>query len=145
VDTVIDYLENEDGTACTETYETDENGISRRTYKNVPKLRDAIVDVLKHHGVDDTSLTDDVIDKIFEHIDLCKKFYKFGLPEENYFRGGIVFRSPNSNRATVIEAWKKVFNEDIVIPDDDTWVDEFEELENTDDDVDLEIDDYFNL
>lgn len=136
IDTLIDYLENEDGTSCTETYETDENGVSKRTYKNVPKLYDALKYILHQHGIDDDDLLNEINDKIFEHIDLCKHFYKFGLPEENYFRAGIVFRSPNSNRENVVDAWKQVFDENITIPPDTTWVDEFEENEGVD--VDLE-------
>lgn len=127
VDALLQYINNVDNACITEVYEKDDNGFYSRSYKHLPSLKDALKEIIK-----DDNVLDEVYNTIEDYIDKAKHFYRFGLREENQFRGGVVFHSPNSNRDTVKAAWKEVFDKDIDIPDDSEWGDEYqlEEEEN---------------
>jgi hypothetical protein len=127
VDALLRYIRNIDNACITEVYEKDDNGFYSRNYKHLPSLKDALKEIIKNDKV-----LDEAYNIIEDYIDKAKHFYKFGLREENQFRGGVVFHSPNSNRDTVKAAWKEVFDKDIEIPDDSEWGDEYqlEEEEN---------------
>lgn len=127
VDVLIDYIKNEDETHVRDVYVNDERG-SHRDYEKIPKLVDAINKILKDNNISDEQLSETIVNKVFEHIDYCKKFYKFGLIDENMFRGGVSWRSPAGNRNTVIEAWKNVFNKNVIVPNAELFVDEYDEL-----------------
>ena len=125
IDTLKDYLNNVDNRACIEVYTKDKNGISQREYKHINDIKTELSKIIQ-----DNDKLEQVYNKIFEYIDNCQKFYKFGLIDENQFRAGIAFHSPNSNRETVKNAWKDIFNKDIEIPDDDNWTDIYDERLN---------------
>lgn len=127
IDVLLDYINNVDNNCVIETYEKDSNGVTSRSYKHLPSLKDSLKEIIK-----DDKVLDEAYNTIEYYIDKAKHFYRFGLREENQFRGGVVFHSPNSNRDTVKAAWKEVFDKDIDIPDDSEWGDEYqlEEEEN---------------
>ena len=127
VDALLRYIRNIDNACITEVYEKDDNGFYSRNYKHLPSLKDALKEIIK-----DDKVLDGAYNTIEDYIDKAKHFYRFGLREENQFRGGVVFHSPNTNRETVKAAWKEVFDKDIEIPDDSEWGDEYqlEEEEN---------------
>lgn len=127
IDVLLEYINNVNNSCVTEVYEKDSEGHYSRNYKHLPSLKDSLKEIIK-----DDKILDQVYSNIEDYIDKAKHYYKFGLREENQFRGGVVFHSPNSNRNTVKEAWKEVFDKDIEIPDDSEWGDEYqlEEEEN---------------
>lgn len=127
IDRLLEYINNVDGACIIEVYEKDSNGTFSRQYKHLPSLKDSLKEIIK-----DDKVLDQVYNNIEDYINKAKHFYRFGLREENQFRAGVVFHSPNTNRNTVKEAWKEVFDKDIEIPDDLEWGDEYqlEEEEN---------------
>lgn len=82
------------------------------------------VEVLEKH------IPKEYADKVKEILEGYKNTYKFGSRDYNSMLFSVM-NSPNSNRETVINAWKEVFGEDIQIPDDSSWVDEYD-AEDTD-------------
>lgn len=135
MDTLIDYLNNKDNIALTQRYFKNEYGYDDKQYVNLPSIKDAIATILKDNIGENDELLQKIIDKIFEHVTCCKKFFKFGLIEENLFRG-LVWCSPCTDRNYVIRAWKNVFHKDLIVPDDDLWTDEYDERLDEDYDVD---------
>lgn len=138
VDTMQDYILNEDGSHVIDVWKEDSDGRGHRGYDKFPPLKTAIKDIINKNieikSGDSEHTADEIIDKVSEYILNCKKFYQFGLQDENHFRGAVIFRSPTSKRETVIEAWKDVFDTDITIPDDSEWTDEYEYAERLEND-----------
>lgn len=122
IDALKDYLNNVDNSACIEVYTKDENDISQRNYQHIDDIKTELSKI-----IDDNDILEQVYNKIFEYIDNCQKYYKFGIIDENQFKAGVAFHSPTSNRETVKNAWKDIFNKDIEIPDDDNWTDIYDE------------------
>lgn len=122
IEILADYINNVDDRCVIEVYETDEDGLSHRTYKRLPDITTVLTETLGSE-----ELAKKAMEKVMEYINNAKNFYRFGLREENQFRGGIAFHSPNSNRKTVEEAWKYVYGKDITIPEDDKWTDVYDE------------------
>ena len=134
IEILSDYINNVDDRCVIEVYETDENGLSHRSYKRLPDITTVLTETLGSE-----ELAKKAMEKVMEYINNAKKFYRFGLLDENHFRGGIAFHSPNSNRTTVENAWKHVYGKTITIPDDDTWTDVYDErLEDLDYDFEEE-------
>ena len=122
IDILSDYITNVNDRCVIEARETDENGRSLRTYKRLPDITTVLTETLGSE-----ELAKKAMEKVMEYINNAKEFYRFGLIDENQFRGGIVFHSPNTNRKTVEDAWKHVYGKTITIPEDDNWMDMYDE------------------
>lgn len=122
IDILLDYINNVDGRCVIEVRETDEYGLSHRTYKKLPDITTVLTETLGSE-----ELAKKAMEKVMEYINNAKELYRFGLREENQFRCGIMFHSPTGNRKTVEDAWKHVYGKTITIPDDDNWMDMYDE------------------
>ena len=68
--------------------------------------------------------------KVKDVITGYKNTYKFGERDYNSINFYAFSWGPCTNRNLVKEAWKTVFEKDIEIPADDTWVDEYQDEDN---------------
>lgn len=79
-----------------------------RGYGKVPPLQDAVYKLLssKKPDEDNNILAKKITDKVFEHIKLCKDFYKFDREENEFNIAVCLGASPTCNKKTVTDYWK---------------------------------------
>lgn len=111
IETLINFLYKEPG--LKEVYSPTEysNGKDVRHCESASLIKDVI--------------GDDAANKLKDVLESYKSTYNWGVSEMMQFGWGFM-STPTCNRQTVIDAWKVAFNKDIVIPDDSTWIDNYE-------------------
>lgn len=68
-------------------------------------------------------------DKVKEIIEGYANTYRFGSRDYNDILFSTSMYAPSCNKENVMKAWKEVFGKDIIIPEDNTWIDEYEEAD----------------
>lgn len=111
IDVLIKALFEEGG--IKEVYSADE--LNEKPYRHCVNI-----------GTLDEYIPKEYSDKVKEIIEGYRDTYKFGSREYNEILFTTANYSPNTNRETVTQAWKEIFDKDIEIPKDGEWIDEYQ-------------------
>ena len=102
---------------------TDEHGNHHPGYRSYDHPDNLIEEVrkilIKYDDHMDSEISEEVINKFFEFLDMAGKFYNWNSYLNSFNTSVYLGCSPNSNKEAVIKNWKKYRNQDIEINEEE--------------------------